>query len=42
MVTQYTRPDGTRYGCEQILARGQRIVSDTVSYLHLSVDGILG
>ena len=41
-VTQYTRPDGTRYSREQTLVRGQRIVSDTVSNLRLSIDGILG
>ena len=41
-VTQYTQPDGTRYDREQTLVRGQRIVSDIVSYLHLSIDGILG
>lgn len=41
-VTQYSQPDGMRYCREQILERGQRIVSNTVSSLHLSVDGILG
>jgi Uma2 family endonuclease len=41
-VTQYTQPDGTRYRCEQSLARGQHLVSDIVSPLHLSVDDIFG
>ena len=41
-ITQYTQPDGTRYGREQTLERGQRIVSDTVSHLNVSVDGLFG
>lgn len=41
-VTQYTHPDGTRYGLEQTLERGQRIISDTMSLLQLSVDDIFG
>jgi Uma2 family endonuclease len=41
-VTQYTQPDGTCYGSELTLARGQMLVSDTMSNLRLSVDGIFG
>ena len=41
-VTQYTHPDGTRYGREQTLERGRRLISDTVSPLQLSVNGIFG
>jgi Uma2 family endonuclease len=41
-VTQYTQPDGMHYRHEQSLARGQRLVSVSVSTLRLSVDDIFG
>ncbi len=41
-VTQYTQPDGTRYRDEQIMERGQVLLSPTVSNLQLSVDAIFG
>lgn len=41
-VTQYTQPDGTRYGSEQPLERGQSIVAHAVSHLQLSVASIFG
>jgi Uma2 family endonuclease len=41
-VTQYTQPDGTGYRSEQRLARGQVIVSQTISNLQLSIDSIFG
>ena len=41
-VTQYTQPDGTRYGDERLLEPGQEIVSHTVSHLQLSVEHIFG
>jgi Uma2 family endonuclease len=41
-VTQYTQPDGTRYRRVQTLKRGQRLVSDIMGGLQLSIDGIFG
>jgi Uma2 family endonuclease len=41
-VTQYTQPDGTRYGAEHALQRGQILVSVTVSDLRLALDDIFG
>jgi hypothetical protein len=41
-VTQYSHPDGTRYRRERSLPRGQRLVSDVMSPLHISVDDIFG
>ncbi len=40
-VTQYAQPGGTAYGHEQTLARGQRLVSQTLHGLHTSVDEVL-
>jgi Uma2 family endonuclease len=39
-VTQYTRPDGTRYHGEHTLRRDQYLVSHTVHMLQLAVESI--
>jgi hypothetical protein len=41
-VIQSTPPDGTHYGAERLLERGQDIVLHTVNELQLSAEHILG